>query len=122
MDIITRKDARRLFLRRYFTGKPCGRGHLSERSTDTSVCDECNRENSEARYAKMKPDKQVQERYSEEIRGEGGPWNAEQAIKAGLAWFVVEPWLPCGDGHATVRLDGVTCNRCGVVDVGRMLA
>lgn len=38
---LTRKRARRLGLKRYFTGEPCGHGHLSERYTDSYQCVEC---------------------------------------------------------------------------------
>ena len=41
MDIITRKEAKRDNLKKYYTGKPCKRGHLSERHTDSGTCIEC---------------------------------------------------------------------------------
>ena len=41
MNIITRAEARVQGLIRYFTGKPCKRGHLSERHTSTGNCLEC---------------------------------------------------------------------------------
>lgn len=41
MDIITRADARAQGLKRYFTGKPCKRGHLSERQVSNLTCLEC---------------------------------------------------------------------------------
>ncbi len=43
MDIITRSQALAQGLRQYYTGKPCKRGHLSERSTNKSMCLECDR-------------------------------------------------------------------------------
>lgn len=39
--IVTQAEAIALGLERYFTGKPCGRGHLSERSTKWRACLEC---------------------------------------------------------------------------------
>ena len=42
-SIVTRKEARESGLKRYFTGKPCPQGHLSERYTATAECLECNR-------------------------------------------------------------------------------
>jgi hypothetical protein len=41
MRVITRQDAREQGLTRYFTGKPCKRGHLSERMTSNGSCWEC---------------------------------------------------------------------------------
>jgi hypothetical protein len=40
-EIIRRRDALALALSRYFTGKPCKHGHVSERRTDTGNCVEC---------------------------------------------------------------------------------
>lgn len=40
-QIITRAEARELGLPRYFTGKPCKRGHVVERHTITRDCVEC---------------------------------------------------------------------------------
>lgn len=41
MDIITRKEAIELGLKKYYTGKMCKHGHLSERNTKTRKCYEC---------------------------------------------------------------------------------
>lgn len=41
MRIITRKEATRLDLVRYFTGKPCIRGHVSERWRKGGHCVAC---------------------------------------------------------------------------------
>lgn len=40
--IIPRKEAKRLRLKTYFTGKKCRHSHLSERVTSTGICVECN--------------------------------------------------------------------------------
>jgi len=39
--IITRKEAKAKGLKRYFTGKPCKRGHISERLVCNKGCIEC---------------------------------------------------------------------------------
>ena len=39
--IITRAEAKAKGLTRYFTGKPCVRGHIAERCTKRKVCKEC---------------------------------------------------------------------------------
>ena len=45
MEIITLKEAKEKGLKFYFTGKPCLRGHLSERIVSGRSCKECTREN-----------------------------------------------------------------------------
>jgi hypothetical protein len=42
MELITLQQARKQGLKRYFTGKPCKYGHLSERLASTKNCIECN--------------------------------------------------------------------------------
>ena len=41
MNIITRQEAVQLGLSRYFTGKPCKRGHVSQRTTVNGTCVQC---------------------------------------------------------------------------------
>lgn len=43
LHIIPRKEAKRLGLKRYFTGKPCKHGHIAERKVCDWMCMECNR-------------------------------------------------------------------------------
>lgn len=43
IHIISRPDAKKIGLKSYFTGKPCKRGHISERGVNTKVCRECSR-------------------------------------------------------------------------------
>jgi transposase len=40
-DIVSRSEAAALGLPRYFTGKPCKRGHVTERRTDNADCFDC---------------------------------------------------------------------------------
>jgi hypothetical protein len=42
--VTTRKEAKEQGLSRYFTGKPCKYGHVSERSTSTRICVICKNE------------------------------------------------------------------------------
>jgi 5-methylcytosine-specific restriction endonuclease McrA len=55
-EIISRKDARENRLNKFFTGKPCKYGHISERYTRNNNCVECALINS-TRQAKEKPEK-----------------------------------------------------------------
>tara|TARA_R100000687_G_C6413981_1_gene147745 strand:- start:298 stop:879 length:582 start_codon:yes stop_codon:yes gene_type:complete len=41
MDIISRKEAKAQGLKRYFTGKPCKHGHISERQISNGSCLTC---------------------------------------------------------------------------------
>lgn len=42
--MVTREEARRQGLVRFYTGAPCRRGHVVERLTRSGICVECNRE------------------------------------------------------------------------------
>jgi hypothetical protein len=52
VEIITRKEAREKCLKRYFTGKSCPGGHISERLVSNAACCACLRNLSAAYYAK----------------------------------------------------------------------
>lgn len=41
MEIITREQAYAIEAKRYFTGRPCKKGHISERYTSNGVCCAC---------------------------------------------------------------------------------
>ena len=43
LTVISKEDAKARGLKRYFTGKPCNRGHVAERFVSSGVCFECNR-------------------------------------------------------------------------------
>jgi hypothetical protein len=49
MKIISRAEAKRLGLKRYFTGKPCKHGHIDERYI-SRMCVSCNQEHSHKYY------------------------------------------------------------------------
>jgi hypothetical protein len=53
MKIITRKEALAQGLKRYFTGKPCKRGHVAERSTSAGcyTCRKAYRQSEEGKAA-----------------------------------------------------------------------
>lgn len=50
--LISRDDAKRLGLKRYFTGVPCKQGHLTMRYVSTRQCAECQRLHRRAQYRK----------------------------------------------------------------------
>lgn len=43
MEIISRKEAHRLGLNKYFTGKICRHGHAAPRYTASAICTKCNK-------------------------------------------------------------------------------
>lgn len=51
MEKVSRKQALSLGLSRYFTGKPCLRGHVDFRAADKGMCCTCIRELAAKRYA-----------------------------------------------------------------------
>lgn len=57
-ELVSRKDAKAAGLTRYFTGKPCPHGHVSQRMTSGTACVECLRQrrlvNPDANYATVK--------------------------------------------------------------------
>lgn len=54
MEIISKKEAIKKGLSRYFTGKPCKNGHISERNVLRSDCLECIRERARKNYSSNK--------------------------------------------------------------------
>jgi hypothetical protein len=48
-QLVSRAWARRNHIDRYFTGKPCKRGHIAERITHSSSCVACQRESAAIR-------------------------------------------------------------------------
>lgn len=54
IEIISRKEAKERGLNRYFTGKPCKRGHITERQVSDRCCCECKAKRSKEHYSKNK--------------------------------------------------------------------
>ncbi|MDN0126884.1 hypothetical protein QVO16_07905 [Yersinia massiliensis] len=54
MKIITRTDAAKVGLLKYYTGKPCRNGHLGERYTVNGSCVECNANHTIAQRKRIK--------------------------------------------------------------------
>ena len=52
MQIITRKEAKDKGLPRYYTGKPCKHGHLSERTVPNKRCMACHRDRQNKSYVR----------------------------------------------------------------------
>jgi hypothetical protein len=52
MKIVTRKEAKALGLKKYYTGMFCSRGHIAERKTNNGNCVICLNERSKEHYIK----------------------------------------------------------------------
>lgn len=126
MNIITRKEAAQQGLSRYYTGKPCKHGHITERRTTTGYCEDCNK-------AKYKANRQDEE-YLRKERERNKRWkrankdkiNARRRVRD-KEWYVPPPpsprqiameageklyftGKPCQNGHVYYRK--VSCGSC----------
>lgn len=93
--IVNRADAKCGGLTRYFTGKPCNRGHVDQRMSANSGCVTCHREWSK-KYRNENPDYPKEyyynnrERYAEHNRR----WrkeNPERAAERSKKWWAENP-------------------------------
>jgi 5-methylcytosine-specific restriction endonuclease McrA len=57
MEIISRKEALRRRLTRYFTDRPCKQGHVAERYVSTWTCVECRRASNRRECRVVNPEK-----------------------------------------------------------------
>jgi len=83
MEIITRKDAKELGLKRYFTGKPCPHGHIGERHVIGSGCIECGRKWRKSHPQTIKKLNQMYyEKNKQELNSNRQQWYRENRKKA----------------------------------------
>lgn len=83
-SVITREEARARGLKRYFTGKPCKHGHLSEQYVLSYVCVKC--DNERCREARVSNPEKVQKRERDSKRRvrtalSSDPHSRENSIK-----------------------------------------
>ena len=52
--VVTRREAIKLGMDRYYTGKPCKYGHFSQRNVKMRICDECRRGIKRSQYQNTK--------------------------------------------------------------------
>jgi len=67
MKITSRAEAKEAGLPRYFTGKPCGKGHVTERFLSGGVCCECNRDRNRNSGRKENMTPEAYARYKERV-------------------------------------------------------
>lgn len=83
-SIVLRQQAKALGLTRYFTGKPCRRGHISMRAVGNSGCVQCMRQVHAEHYQANR----------EIIRNRSAEWyraNTERALEVSARWKVENP-------------------------------
>ncbi|MCG6202025.1 hypothetical protein [Psychromonas antarctica] len=69
MEIITKQQALDKGLKRFFTGEPCHRGHISERFIAMDKCVTCNSEIGKLYYQKNKEKISIQrKKYYKELK------------------------------------------------------
>lgn len=84
MNAISRGTAHGLGLKRFYTGEPCKRGHLSERWVAGGGCIQCKQENWD-RWAARNPEDYAQQRRDGYLR------NKETIRVRKLAWMAANP-------------------------------
>lgn len=115
-SLVSREDARRLGLMRYFTGIPCKLGHVAERIRRSAECLQCNHANQAAAYNRRRvaiigdtPSVAVDD--SGELKT---IVTLAQARNEGLTRYFTGS--PCPHGHiAERRVKNSACAGCAVV-------
>jgi hypothetical protein len=131
---ITRQEALQLGLKRYFTGKPCIRGHIDERLTSGCTCIVCHRANwrkaKKANPAKFRKyvNNSKRKRYHADLESSRGRQRLSNWKRAGIVPTRPRPEFceaqgckPSGKGvlHAdhdkiTGKFRGWLCSRCNM--------
>ncbi len=98
-DLITRAEAKAQGRARYFTGKPCKRGHVAERYVSIATCVECNSEAGRKRLAtnpeySRKHYAANRERY-QEVRRKYYAANSEEHKARAAKWHANNPEKRC---------------------------
>lgn len=92
MHIISRKDALELGLKRYFTGKPCRHGHVSERRVAEARCVVCDTEQKKKQNveARRQRDREYHSRNKEKRAASYKGWklkNLDKHIAYNKEWY-----------------------------------
>ncbi len=97
--VISRQEAKKQGLTRYYTGKPCKHRHVAIRWTANGICDDCLRETRHRRYqADLEGSREIIRRWRtnnpEKMREAVRRWqraNPEQAKAATKRWIAAHP-------------------------------
>lgn len=85
LHIVSRQDAIKFGLKKYFTGIRCPHGHLSERLISNMGCSECSRIYSNKRYNSIKDDDEFKKLNRQKTR-EYRENNKDKVNKSNVAW------------------------------------
>jgi len=115
-ELISRSEARAKGLRRYFTGRPCRRGHVAERLVSTQHCRECSNHHSRQQYQRS-PRTREEVKAKRLLRDYGltmDEFNAMMVSQAGQCLICPRKLVePCVDHcHTTGRIRGLLCSKC----------
>jgi len=111
-EIISRDEARKRGLTRYFTGKECKRGHISERRCGNGYCLKCDSENNDRdRLAVKRSTDKLEVRQSRRCT-EPEIISRKDALAKGLKKYFTGQ--PCLKGHVAERrtLSPCECVEC----------
>ena len=109
MKIISRKEAKSLGLKYYFTGKLCKHGHINERMTSSGVCTDC--KSIIVRAYLDKKSKEYKERKALADSLIDGFISKSDAISKGLNKYFTG--RKCKNGHISERYTSNSwCVRC----------
>lgn len=109
LKIISKSEAKARGLKRYFTGNPCSRGHLSERLVSDSKCIKCQNQKESQRTRTNRRDRQEAAKLS--FQQTGIARTRREARERGLDKY----WTgkPCKYGHVCERFMKWTgCPQC----------
>lgn len=106
MERICRKKAVKLGLKRYFTGKPCPKGHISERAVKNCICCQC-KDELMAVFRTTKEGKKYNANYYDRLKKENPAklvliWSKSRAKKFGIKFDLNED-----DVKALYPIDGL---------------
>jgi 5-methylcytosine-specific restriction endonuclease McrA len=88
VKIVTRAEAKAAGLKRYYTGKPCKRGHMTERLTSNLTCVECACEAGVAHQQKWYAANRT---YAAKRNGSWNRKNLDRMRKANRKWRATHP-------------------------------
>jgi 5-methylcytosine-specific restriction endonuclease McrA len=101
--LLSRADALATGRTRYFTGLPCVRGHISERTTSSTQCVQCVRESKRAEAAAKKA---ARDPLPSELSGA----SRREAIAAGKSTYI--GGTACPRGHFERYITSYSCVEC----------
>jgi hypothetical protein len=101
MKIISRDEAVQLGLSRYFTGKPCSKGHIAYRRTANHNCSVCSNEQAKARSQKLRDNSKLTVTGNPKHEQPAREKARQEAIRSGAKTYF--HGIPCKRGHVAPR-------------------